>query len=94
MYGISSKADSRRAGRVDDGVIAMLKIVLPLLFLSLPCTASAQVENLDNDDQRILYTLGVTLMKDLDLLATPLEQLAMIDDASSMVRLATIWTIH
>ena len=43
----------------------MMKIILPLLLLTLPCSASADVETLDTQEQRVLYTLGVVLMKDL-----------------------------
>ncbi len=35
------------------------------LCVALPGTASADIENLENEEQRILYTLGVMLMKDL-----------------------------
>ena len=43
----------------------MLKIILPVLLLTLPCAATADVETLDTDEQRVLYTLGINLMKDL-----------------------------
>ena len=34
-------------------------------LLALPSVASAEVETLDTDEERVLYTLGVMLMKDL-----------------------------
>ncbi len=44
----------------------MLSRILPLvLCLAIPSAATAEVETLDNDEQRIIYTLGVMLMKDL-----------------------------
>jgi len=41
------------------------RLLVLLAFLFVPTAAQAEIEVLDNDEQRIVYTLGVMLMKDL-----------------------------